>query len=96
MRIEIIFFIAIVAAGISLGIASIYKPVELIEVSEDFCQTDEECVPSQCCHPTSCVNEKYKPNCEGVFCTQVCQGPLDCGSGACKCISNKCEIVPRK
>ena len=94
MRLEILLLTGIIVIGISLGIVSIYKPVGT--TSKDFCLTDEECVPEQCCHPTACVNEKYKPSCEGVFCTQVCEGPLDCGVGTCKCVSKKCQVVPVK
>ncbi len=94
MRIEVLFFIALITIGISLGIASTYAPK--VEISEDFCQTDEECAPAECCHPLSCVDEKYKPDCGRVFCTQVCQGPIDCGAGRCGCVNNKCQVVPLK
>jgi len=95
MRIEALLIIVLIVTGVSLGVASLFKPSE-VPVSLDFCQTDEDCVPVECCHPTSCINEKYNPDCEGIFCTQVCQGPLDCGAGYCGCINNKCQVVPQK
>ncbi len=57
------------------------------------CRTDSDCVPAGCCHPTSCVSKEQAPNCTGIYCTQVCSGPLDCGLGHCGCISNKCEVL---
>ena len=58
------------------------------------CSVDADCVAAQCCHPTSAVNNANAPDCSGVLCTAVCEGPLDCGAGEVKCISNKCAIVP--
>jgi len=56
------------------------------------CGSDSDCVPAQCCHPTSCTNKMYKGVCNNL-CTQVCQGPLDCGAGACSCINNRCAVI---
>lgn len=58
------------------------------------CNVDGDCVPKGCCHPESCVKIKEAEVCEGVVCTAVCSGPLDCGTGHCGCIKGKCEIVP--
>jgi len=58
-----------------------------------YCETDEDCVPDSCCHAIICLNAKYKPDCSGIFCSQVCSGPLDCGAGSCKCISNGCAVI---
>jgi len=55
------------------------------------CTRDSECVPEQCCHPTSCINARYKKPCN-VLCTQVCEGPIDCGAGRCACIEGKCSV----
>ncbi len=63
---------------------------------KDFCQTDSDCVPKQCCHPYSCININYKPDCTGTICTQVCEGSIDCGVGYCGCIANKCAVIPIK
>lgn len=56
------------------------------------CESDSDCVPQECCHPTSCINAKYKKSCEGVACTMVCEGPIDCGAGRCECYNNKCTV----
>ena len=57
------------------------------------CSADADCVPAQCCHPTSTVNKANAPDCSGVLCTAVCEGPIDCGAGEIKCVSNKCTII---
>jgi hypothetical protein len=56
------------------------------------CTTDDDCVQEQCCHPTSCINRAYKGVCT-MLCTNVCQGPLDCGAGHCSCINGRCGTV---
>ena len=58
----------------------------------DYCEIDVDCAPAQCCHPTSCVNRKFSPNCAGLMCTMECRGPIDCGAGRCACINNKCVV----
>ena len=60
--------------------------------AEDLaCETDEDCVPAECCHPKTCVNKGAKPNCEGMMCTMVCRGgTMDCGGGKCVCQDGKC------
>ena len=58
------------------------------------CSVDADCVPAQCCHPAGAVNKADAPDCSGVLCTAVCEGPLDCGAGEIKCVSNQCTIVP--
>lgn len=57
------------------------------------CQTDSDCVPATCCHPEQCVAKEKAPNCGVLFCSQVCQGPLDCEAGSCGCINNKCGVI---
>ncbi len=57
------------------------------------CTTDSDCVPAQCCHPTSCINKKYKGVCT-VLCTQICMGPIDCGAGRCGCVKGHCSVIP--
>ena len=58
------------------------------------CEIDSDCVPDDCCHATSCVNQNYAPDCSAVFCTTEClSNTLDCEQGNCKCIDNKCEAV---
>ncbi|HPX72755.1 MAG TPA: DUF4382 domain-containing protein [Methanoregulaceae archaeon] len=58
------------------------------------CTEHSECVPAQCCHPTSCVNIRYQPDCSTIACTQVCEGPIDCGAGHCGCVNGTCRIIP--
>lgn len=54
------------------------------------CSADADCVPSSCCHSSSCVSKNNAPDCSGMFCTQVCTaGTLDCG-GSCACVNKKC------
>ena len=63
---------------------------KMFEVSEDYCDTDSDCVPSDCCHATSCIYKDKSPACEEVACTMQCEpGTLDCG-GKCLCQDNKC------
>jgi putative hemolysin len=62
--------------------------------SANECNTDDDCVPSSCCHPTSCISKQNTPVCEGRICTMNCApGTLDCGQGSCKCTNNKCGAV---
>ncbi len=57
------------------------------------CSVYSDCVPEQCCHPTSCINQTYKGVCTEL-CTNVCQGPIDCGAGHCGCVNGICQVVP--
>lgn len=53
------------------------------------CQTDDDCVPEQCCHATTCIPNEKKGVCN-LMCTQECRGgTLDCG-GYCSCENGKC------
>lgn len=57
------------------------------------CSSDEDCVPAQCCHPTSCVTAKEAPDCSGKMCTTVCMpNTMDCGQGKCVCRSSRCVV----
>lgn len=67
--------------------------VTTVPVDNQTCTTDDDCVPSQCCHPTSCVNKASITVCN-FLCTQNCQGPLDCGAGSCGCTNGRCSVVP--
>jgi hypothetical protein len=64
------------------------------------CKTDSDCVPEQCCHPTTCIYKGGKKPCTTVngmtLCSQVCEGPMDCGAGSCGCVSGKCAVVSSK
>ena len=57
------------------------------------CVEPSDCVASSCCHAEGCVAKENAPNCEGVFCTMVCSGPLDCGQGICGCVKGNCEVI---
>ncbi len=65
------------------------------EIPEELkCTTNDECVPSSCCHSTSCINEEFKQECDGIRCTMECApNSMDCGQGSCACQNNKCEAV---
>lgn len=57
------------------------------------CSSDSDCVPSGCCHSSSCVLLSEKPDCSGIYCTEVCQPEtLDCGQGDCVCLNGKCGV----
>ncbi len=54
------------------------------------CSTNEDCVPAECCHSTSCVPFWQTPDCADVMCTMECRaGTIDCGGG-CACENSKC------
>lgn len=56
--------------------------------------SDKECVPAQCCHPTSCVEKAKAPDCSETGCDASCQpGTLDCGQGFCDDTGGKCAAV---
>ena len=82
---------------IMISIISLYFILENERYYEspqsEICQIDSDCVTSSCCHPTSCINSDYQPDCENIFCTQECTGPIDCGKGECRCIENRCETI---
>lgn len=61
-------------------------------VDHAACMNDSDCVPSQCCHPTGCMNKDYKGPCTEL-CTAVCQGPIDCGAGRCGCVEGRCGVI---
>ena len=61
--------------------------------SAESCMTLDDCVPAQCCHPTSCTNKANKGVCN-LMCTMSCEGPIDCGAGSCRCVNGKCSVVP--
>lgn len=53
------------------------------------CTTDADCVPAECCHPTSCVAAASKQDCSATMCTMECRsGTMDC-FGGCLCGEDK-------
>lgn len=59
------------------------------------CTDYTDCVPAQCCHPSSCINKVAARVCDQV-CTSGCEGPLDCGAGTCGCVQGTCSVIPAK
>lgn len=60
------------------------------------CKSADDCVPSACCHATSCVpkTSALAPKGTCPTCDNDCVvGTLDCG-GSCKCsVEGKCEAM---
>jgi hypothetical protein len=68
------------------------SPTPTIIEDARTCTLDSDCVPEQCCHPISCINRRFKGVCT-VLCTQVCEGPIDCGAGHCGCEGETCQVI---
>jgi hypothetical protein len=66
--------------------------VTTVPPTSQNCTIDDDCVPAECCHPTSCINKAEKSVCN-MLCTMNCQGPIDCGAGHCGCVNGKCSVV---
>ena len=61
-----------------------------VNVGDDTCTTDADCVPASCCHADACVAASNAPECGDVLCTLECQpGTMDCGGG-CFCDGGRC------
>jgi hypothetical protein len=89
-----------VSAGQVTGTSGVQTPVSQPPVTTTVspgpaqeCTSNEDCVPAECCHPSSCTAAVVKQACN-LMCTASCQGPLDCGAGSCGCVKGKCSIVP--
>ena len=90
--VSIIVIIAVVVTSILVT----FTEKQIIPPTDEtlFCNSDSDCVPAQCCHPTSAVNKNFAPNCKGLACTLDCRaGTIDCGNGEIKCIDSKCTAV---
>ena len=59
------------------------------------CKLDNDCVAVCGCHPNLCIPKIQRGNCENMFCTMDCEGPLDCGAGHCGCVNGKCDVVSK-
>lgn len=68
------------------------SPIAPTPMTAAGCTVDSDCVPAQCCHPTSCINKVAERACNEM-CTMSCQGPLDCGAGSCGCVKGTCSVV---
>ncbi|MEP7123271.1 MAG: hypothetical protein ABJE95_20250 [Byssovorax sp.] len=61
-----------------------------INVSNDSCGSDSDCVPTTCCHATACGAKPTPAVACTVACTADCRGgTLDCG-GDCFCDAGHC------
>jgi hypothetical protein len=68
--------------------------VTTLSADAQTCTTDADCIPVQCCHPSSCVSKAAISRVCNVMCTMSCEGPLDCGAGSCGCTNGRCSVVP--
>ena len=61
---------------------------------ENYCGVDEDCVPAQCCRPTSCANKDFKPDCRDIAYTLECKlGTMDCDQGCYASINDECKAI---
>lgn len=61
-----------------------------LNIGDDACETDADCVRATCCHATACVHVDNAPDCTDMSCTADCQyGTTDCGGG-CLCHEGRC------
>ena len=74
-------------------ITPVTAAVTTIPLENQTCTADTDCIPAQCCHPTSCMNQGSVRVCN-LFCTASCEGPLDCGAGRCGCVNGICSVIP--
>jgi hypothetical protein len=95
--------LAICVAGCTISTPSSAPPVTITAtpgataptpMNAMQCNAYADCVPAQCCHPTSCINKVAQKSCDGIACTMMCGGPLDCGAGSCGCVQGQCRVVP--
>ena len=63
------------------------------DISIDYCETADDCIPNKCCHPDGAINKQFEQECESEFCTLSCDTLLDCGDGHIECIENRCVVV---
>jgi len=74
-------------------VANECKQVRIQPAAE--CNIDDDCVPEQCCHPTTCIPKEKKGVCN-LACTMECRpGTMDCGGGSCSCDNGKCQVEVR-
>ena len=85
---NIIFAISILAL---LLVAGCTTEGPIVEKSEDFCNTDSDCVPFPECHPMSCINKDFTDNyekpeiCTMMYLEEAAYNPEDCA-----CVDNEC------
>jgi hypothetical protein len=84
--------IVLVILLVALMIAPKYLP-KTMGKNNETCYSNSDCVPTSCCHASSCILESKKPNCTGIYCTMDCKpDTLDCGQASCECLKGKCEV----
>jgi hypothetical protein len=77
----------VVAVLFSVSVGTVHA------LSAGECQMDDQCVPAQCCHPTTCVASFDAPPCASTSCTSNCEaGTMDCGQGRCFCVEGLCRV----
>ncbi len=59
------------------------------------CELDSDCIPEECCHPTTCINVDFRLNCSDANCSESCESVLDCSRGECVCFDNECVVKRR-
>jgi len=88
-----LIIVFIIAAVIVIGINIVTEQIGSNVPAEFACNTADDCMPKEACHATSCVAQGFEENREGILCSQVCSGPLDCGAGECGCVQGRCQII---
>ena len=68
MKVYVAILVIAVIAAAALA-TSYYMPINEYMADPYHCVTASDCVPEQCCHPTSCVNRNNAPDCSGIMCT---------------------------
>ena len=68
--------------------------IALTACSTKECDTNNDCVPNECCHASTCTSIDAAPDCDLIFCSQECvPNTLDCNQGSCQCVKGKCSIA---
>ena len=74
-------------------VASLARPEASTAATGGACHSDADCVPAQCCHPSTCVASSEAPTCADTRCTRDCRGgSFECGAGACACKAGVCAV----
>jgi len=87
-----IAIVTVVIAAIIIGVLAFMPSTN--DGITGMCVQNSDCVPAQCCHPTSCVHIDFAPDCTDVACTMECApGTMDCGQGYCACVDGNCLAI---
>jgi hypothetical protein len=64
---------------------------QVAEIDEDYCNSDDECVPFPTCHPMTCINKKFEANYEKPeMCTLEYRFEAAYNEEDCICENSKC------